>query len=374
MGRIFISPPDISGRERELVTEVFDSNYIAPVGAMLTKFEDDMCKYTGFAHAVALASGTAALHLALRVVGVEEGDEVWTTAMTFIGGVSPITYVGATPVFFDVSSEHWTIDPELLEVELKKASSVGKLPKVIMPTDIYGQSCDLDRILGLCNEYGVILVTDSAEAVGAFYKGRHAGMGAHCAALSFNGNKMMTTSGGGMLISNDKNLIDKARYLSTQARQLVNHYEHTEVGYNYRLSNICAAIGVGQLEQIESKVDKRRAHFDRYVEAFSNYPGVDFMPEPEGYRSTRWLTCLTLDKDMKASWQDIHAECDAADIEVRALWKPMHRQPVFKNSKMIGGAVCEDLFDRGLCLPSGSGMPVSDQRRVIDVIKSVIDR
>ena len=373
MSRIFLSAPDITGRERELVTEVFDSNYIAPAGAMLTKFEEDMCQYTGFSHAVALASGTAALHLALRIVGVSDGDEVWTTSMTFIGGASPITYLGATPVFFDLSADHWTIDPDLLEAELRRADKNGELPKVILPTDLYGQSCDLGRITKLCDQYGVTLVVDSAEAVGAFYNGRHAGSGSHCAILSFNGNKMMTTSGGGMLISNDKEIVDKARYLSTQARQPVIHYEHIDIGYNYRLSNVCAAIGVGQLEQIESKVDKRRAHFERYVQAFSKYSGIDFMPEPEGYRSTRWLTCLTLSKEMKTSRHDIQAACDAAEIEVRPLWKPMHMQPVFKGAKMIGGRVCEDLFNRGLCLPSGSGMPESDQERVIDVIKSVID-
>lgn len=373
MSRIFLSAPDITGRERELVTEVFDSNYIAPTGAMLTKFEEDMCKYTGFAHGVALSSGTAALHLALRIVGVSAGDEVWTTSMTFIGGASPITYLGATPVFFDLSADNWTIDPDLLEVELKRASKEGKLPKAILPTDLYGQSCDLDRITKLCDEYGVMLVIDSAEAVGAFYKGRHAGSGSHCAILSFNGNKMMTTSGGGMLISNDKAIVDKARYLSTQARQPFIHYEHTEIGYNYRLSNVCAAIGVGQLEQIEDKVVKRRAHFDRYVEAFSGTPGIEFMPEPEGYRSTRWLTCLTYSKEMNVTRHDVQAACDAAEIEVRPLWKPMHMQPVFKGAKMIGGAVCEDLFDRGMCLPSGSGMTISEQSRVIDVIKSVIN-
>ena len=373
MSRIFLSAPDITGRERELVTEVFDSNYIAPAGAMLTKFEEDMCKYTGFAHAVALASGTAALHLALRIVGVSEGDEVWTTSMTFIGGASPITFLGATPIFFDLSAEHWTIDPDLLEAELIRAAKEGKLPKAILPTDLYGQSCDLDRITKLCDEYGIVLVVDSAEAVGAFYKGRHAGSGSHCAILSFNGNKMMTTSGGGMLISNDKSIVDQARYLSTQARQPVIHYEHIDIGYNYRLSNVCAAIGVGQLEQIEDKVVKRRAHFDRYVEAFSDIPGIEFMPEPEGYRSTRWLTCMTLSKEMKATRHDVQAACDAAEIEVRPLWKPMHMQPVFKDTKMIGGSVCEDLFERGMCLPSGSGMSVNEQSRVIDVIKSVID-
>lgn len=372
MSKIFLSAPDITGRERQLVTEVFDSNYIAPAGAMLKRFEEDICRYTGFAHGVALSSGTAALHLALHVVGVGPGDEVWTTSMTFIGGASPITYLGATPVFFDLSADHWTIDPILLEAELKHAAKAGRLPKAILPTDLYGQSCDLDRITALCNEYSVKLVIDSAEAVGAFYNNRHAGSGSHCAILSFNGNKMMTTSGGGMLISNDKEIVDKARYLSTQARQPVSHYEHTEIGYNYRLSNVCAAIGVGQLEQIESKVEKRRAHFNGYVQAFADTPGIDFMPEPKGYRSTRWLTCLTLSKEMRITRQDIQAACEAAEIEVRPLWKPMHMQPAFKGTRMIGGSVCEDLFDRGMCLPSGSGMSVSDQDRVIDAIKCVI--
>jgi len=370
--RIFLSAPDITGRERELVSEVFDSNYIAPAGAMLAKFEEDICRYTGFSHAVALASGTAALHLALRAVGVGEGDEVWTTSMTFIGGVSPITYLGATPVFFDISSAHWTIDPDLLATELKRAEKNNRLPKVILPTDLYGQSCDLDRLTTLCDQYGVTLVMDCAESIGAFYKGRHAGNGAHCAILSFNGNKMITTSGGGMLMSDDKTIVDRARYLSTQARQPVLHYEHIEIGYNYRLSNVCAAIGVGQLEQIEEKIEKRRAHFNRYVEAFSDNAGIEFMPEPEEYRSTRWLTCMTLSKDMKTNQHDIKAACDKAEIEVRPLWKPMHMQPVFKGHKMIGGTVCEDLFERGLCLPSGSGMSAQDQSRVINVIRSAI--
>lgn len=373
MSKIFLSPPDITGRERELVTQVFDSNYIAPTGAMLAQFEHDICDYTGFKHAVALSSGTAALHLALQIVGVEKGDDVWTTSMTFIGGASPITYLGANPIFFDISPNHWTIDTELLADELSRAAKIGKLPKVILPTDLYGQSCDIDTIVKLCDKYGITLVVDSAEALGALYKGRHAGTGSHCAILSFNGNKMITTSGGGMLVSNDISNIEKARYLSTQARQPVPHYEHIDIGYNYRLSNVCAAIGVGQLEQIESKVQKRRDIFDRYVTALSRYKGIEFMPEPEGYRSTRWLTCLTISKEMKATPRDIHAACDSQQIEVRPLWKPMHMQPVFQGSKIVGGAVCENLFETGLCLPSGSGMSMKDQDRVIDVIKGVIE-
>ena len=373
MSKIFLSPPDISGRERELVTEVFDSNYIAPVGNMLTKFENDMCTYSGFSHAVALSSGTAALHLALGIAGVDKGDYVWTTSMTFIGGVSPITFLGATPVFFDVSSEHWTIDPNLLELELIKAKKTGTLPKVILPTDLYGQSCDLDSLIDLCDKYGVKLVIDSAESVGAFFHGRHAGSGSYIAILSFNGNKIITTSGGGMLLTNDEKVAERTRYLATQARQPQVHYEHTEIGYNYRLSNVCAAIGVGQLEMIEDKVSKRRAHFDRYVAAFSDIEGVDFMPEPPGYRSSRWLTCLTFSKDLNVTRHHVQAACDASEIEVRPLWKPMHMQPVFKDVKMLGGAVCEDLFDRGMCLPSGSGMSTSEQERVISTIKWALE-
>jgi len=372
MKRIFLSAPDISGRERELVTEAFDSNYVAPAGEMLTRFEADICAYTGVAHAVALSSGTAALHLALKILGIGPGDQVWTTSMTFIGGASPIIYCGAEPVFFDLSPASWTIDCDLLEDALKKAAASGTLPAAIVPTDLYGQSCDMDRLQSLCDEFDVQMVIDSAEALGAFYKGRHAGNGGRAAILSFNGNKMITTSGGGMLISDDKGLIDQARYLSTQARQPTVHYEHTEIGYNYRLSNISAAIGIGQLEQIEDKVAARRAHFERYKNAFADIEGIHFMPEPNGYRSTRWLTCLTLDHGMSATRHDVQAACDAAEIEVRPLWKPMHLQPVFADAPRVGGAVCEDLFDRGLCLPSGSGMPASDQGRVIDAIRQVL--
>jgi len=372
VANIFLSPPDLTGRERELVLAAIDSNYVAPVGQMLDKFEKDICQYTGFSHSVGLSSGTAALHLALRLAGVGSGDEVWTTSMTFIGGVSPITFLGAKPVFFDISSEHWTLDPNLLEEQLIIANKNSRLPKVILPTDLYGQSCDLDAISTLCDKYGVKLITDSAEALGAFYKGQHAGTGSFCAILSFNGNKIITTSGGGMLLSNDSNVIKQAKYLSTQARLDKPYYEHSEIGYNYRLSNISAAIGVGQLEQIESKVDKRRTIFDRYVKHLGSYEGINFMPEPNGYRSTRWLTCLTLDESLGVSWSDVKKTCDLQGIEVRPLWKPMHMQPVFKDQKMIGGEVCEGLFKRGLCLPSGSGMNRQDQIRVIEVIRSTL--
>ncbi|MBL4756922.1 MAG: aminotransferase class I/II-fold pyridoxal phosphate-dependent enzyme [Rhizobiales bacterium] len=371
--KIFLSPPDISGRERVLVDEVFDSNFIAPAGEMLTRFENDMCAYTGIKHAVALSSGTAALHLALRIAGIGPGDEVWTSSMTFIGGASPIIYLGAVPVFFDLSPDSWTIDCDLLEENLKEAAHSGKLPKAIVPTDLYGQSCDLDRLVDLSAQFDVPIIADSAEALGAFFKGRHAGKGTHSAILSFNGNKIITTSGGGMLLSDDPKTIEYARKLSTQAREPVVHYEHTEIGYNYRMSNVCAAIGVGQLEQIEEKITKRRAIFERYVEAFSKFQGVGFMPEPKDRRSSRWLTCLTIDPDMQdARLDNILSVCDAAQIEVRPLWKPMHMQPVFANTRFVGSGFCERLFATGLCLPSGSALSGQDQDRVIDIITGAL--
>lgn len=373
MDRVFLSSPDISGRERALVNAVFDSNYVAPAGEMLCKFESDMCAYTGIGHAVALSSGTAALHLALHILELGPGDEVWTSSMTFMGGVSPIHFVGAVPVFFDLSPESWTFDCDLLEEELAAAKRRNALPKAIVSTDLYGQSCDLDRLLTLGGAYGVPVLTDSAEALGALYKGRHAGKGSMATVLSFNGNKIITSSGGGMLLSDDKVLIDRARYLSTQARQSVIHYEHTEVGFNYRLSNVSAAIGVGQLEMIEDKVARRRAIFERYVEAFGAQGGVGFMPEPAWSRCTRWLTCLTLDPARSGTDRTaVYETCDGAAIEARPLWKPMHMQPAFAGTRFIGPGLCERLFETGLCVPSGSGMSDAEQDRVIATISPLL--
>lgn len=369
MSRIFLSAPDITGRERDLVGEVFDANYVAPAGAMLARFEADMAAYTGIGHAVALASGTAALHLALRLAGIGVGDRVWTSSMTFVGGAAPIRYLGAEPVFFDLDAASWTLDPGLLEEELARAAQAGALPAAIVPTDLYGQACDLDRILEVAGRHGVRVISDSAEALGAFQGGRHAGKGAAMAILSFNGNKLITTSGGGMLLSDDEQLVARARHLATQAREPVTHYEHRELGYNYRLSNVCAAIGVGQLEQVEAKIARRRAIFDRYVDALGR-DGITFMPEPEDRRSTRWLTCLTVPD--AATSARVQAACEAAEIEVRPLWKPMHLQPVFEGTRFIGPGLCEDLFARGLCLPSGSGMSDAEQDRVIEVVAGAL--
>jgi pyridoxal phosphate-dependent aminotransferase EpsN len=370
MPRVFLSAPDISGREKALVDEVFSSNYVAPVGEMLNRFERDMCAYTGIRHAVALSSGTAALHLALRLSGVGQGDDVWTTSMTFVGGVSPITFVGARPVFFDLCPASWTIDLKLIEDRLGQAAKTGTMPKAIVTTDLYGQSCDLDPILKLAEKNGIDVISDSAEALGARYRGRHAGTGAKATILSFNGNKIITTSGGGMLLSDDCRFIDKARFFATQAREPEIHYEHREIGYNYRLSNVSAAIGVGQLEMIEQKVARRRSIYQRYLEAFATIPGVAFMPEPEWSRCTRWLTTMTIDPEMSgANKSRIIEACSEADIEARPLWKPMHLQPVFAGSEFIGTGFCQQLFETGLCLPSGSGMRDDEQERVIEVVR-----
>ncbi|MGE0233018.1 MAG: aminotransferase class I/II-fold pyridoxal phosphate-dependent enzyme [Flavobacteriaceae bacterium] len=373
MTRIFLSPPHMAGRERELVAEAFDSNYVAPAGPMLERFESDMTRYTGIAHAVALSSGTAALHLALRLLDVGPGTRVWLPSMTFIGGVSPVLYQGAEPVFFDVDPGSWTMDAALVEQALEAAAADGTLPAAIVPADLYGQCSDLQRIVAAAARYGIPVVCDSAEALGSRRGGRHSGKGARATVLSFNGNKIITTSGGGMLLSDDAELIAEARYLSQQARRPAIHYEHTEIGYNYRLSNVSAAIGVGQLEQIEEKVARRRQIFERYAEAFVDIPDLGFMPEASGTRCNRWLTCMLFGRERASGIvQHVIARCEAADIETRPLWKPMHLQPVFSGTAFVGRDHAADLFARGLCLPSGSGMSGQEQQRVISVVTAAI--
>ncbi|HYD64537.1 DegT/DnrJ/EryC1/StrS family aminotransferase [Azospirillum sp.] len=368
--RLFLSPPHMAGTELGLIEQAFASNYVAPAGPMLEAFERAFRELTGIPHALAVTSGTAALHLALRELGVGPGDAVWSATLTFIGGVAPITYLGAEPVFLDVAPATWTLDPNRLEAALKIADAGRRLPKAVITTDLYGQSADLDAIRALCAPFGIPVVADAAEALGATYRGRAAGHGAAAAVWSFNGNKIITTSGGGMLASHDAALIERARFLSQQARDPAPHYQHSTVGYNYRMSNIVAAIGVGQLGMLEERVRRRRAIFERYREALGDLPGLSFMPEAPYGRANRWLTVVQIDPGaFGADREAVRLALEVRNIESRPVWKPMHRQPVFAESRRFGGEVADRLFEHGLCLPSGSAMTDADQARVVAVIR-----
>jgi dTDP-4-amino-4,6-dideoxygalactose transaminase len=370
--RLYLSPPHMSGRELDHVHEAFAANQIAPAGPVLQRFEQAFAEYVGIPHTVALASGTAAIHLALRTLEAEAGREVWTSTLTFIGGVGPIHHEQLRPVFFDSDPATWCLDPRLLAAEMAEAADEDRLPAAVIPTDLFGQSADLDAILAVCNPYGVPVIADSAEAVGARYHGHHAGRGAWATAYSFNGNKIITTSGGGLLASEDRSLIERVRYLSTQARQPVAHYEHIDVGYNYRMSSIVAAIGLGQLEVIEDRVAARRRIFEWYRQALDGLPGIAFMPEAAYGTGTRWLTVITVDPaSFGADREAIRLALEAVNIESRPVWKPMHLQPVFAGARRIGGAVAEGIFADGLCLPSGSAMSEADVARVGAIIRSL---
>lgn len=370
--RIFLSPPHMGGEEMRLIQDVFDSNYIAPVGPMLHAFERDFCEKTGFGHAVAVANGTAAMHLAMRLLGIGPGDEVLCSTLTFIGSVSPVVFQGATPVFIDSDRATWNMDPDLLAEELEYCARRGRLPRAVVPTDLYGQCADMDRIKEICEPYDVPVVADAAESLGATYKGRSAGAGARAAIFSFNGNKIITTSGGGMLASEDKAFIERASFLSQQARDPAPHYEHTEIGYNYRMSNVLAAIGRGQLMGLERRVEEKRAVFERHREMLAGLPGIEFMPEAPYGRCNRWLTAVLITPEQfGADREAVRLALEADNIESRPVWKPMHLQPVFRGARVRGGSVSEDLFRRGLCLPSGSQLTESDIARVACVVRSL---
>jgi dTDP-4-amino-4,6-dideoxygalactose transaminase len=361
----------MGGNEQSYVAEAFASNYIAPLGPMVDRFEEEFSKVSGLPYCVALTSGTAALHLALRGYGIGSGDRVYASSLTFIGSVTPILFQNAEPVFIDADANTWNMDIALLEEQLQKDKKRNQLPKAIIPTDLYGQACDVDAMRTLCDTYGVKLIIDAAESVGSTYKNKHAGNGAHAAAFSFNGNKIITTSGGGILASTDKKLIDEARHLSQQAREPAPHYEHTTYGYNYRMSNIVAAIGVGQLEVLTARVKRRREIFTFY-ETHLNIPGIGFMPEAPTGESNRWLTVITVDAEtFGADREAIRHALEKHNIESRPLWKPMHLQPVFKGKEIVGGKVSEALFENGLCLPSGTAMTDATLQKIVDIILSL---
>jgi pyridoxal phosphate-dependent aminotransferase EpsN len=370
--RIFLSPPHLSGREAVLVARAFDSNYIAPVGPMLDEFERDLIREMGVEHCVAVNSGTAALHLALRVAGVGVGDEVWAPTLTFIGGVSPIVFQNARPVFVDCDS-HGIIDLDLVEEELANSSKNGRLPKALVVADLYGMCVDIPRARALCDRYKILLVSDSAEAVGSRLRGRASGNGADFVVLSFNGNKIVTTSGGGALLSDNADWIKKARFLSAQASEPGPYYQHNEIGFNYRLSNISAAIGRGQIANLDERVARKREIHEAYRSGLSGLPGISLLQEPPECVSNRWLTVVFIDPAVAGvTPEDVRLALEAINIESRAVWKPMHLQPVFAAERTIGGAVAERLFAQGLCLPSGTAMKAADLNRVISVMRQCL--
>ena len=359
----------MGGDELPLVQDVFASNWIAPTGPMVTQFEQDLGALTGMAHVAALASGTAALHLALRLSGIGQGDEVWGSTMTFIGGVAPILYVGAVPVFLDIEGDQFLLDVDLLEDELGRAKAANRLPKVVITTDLYGHVIDGKRMRALADQHGFVWISDAAEAVGSCRDGQHAGKGADFAILSFNGNKIITTSGCGALASDRLEWIEQARFLSTQARDPAPHYEHTTYGYNYRLSNVCAAIGVGQLRVLEDRVRARRRINEEYQRLLGSIPGVSFSPEPAGMRANRWLTTVQIVPELAGfTREQARLALEAVNIESRPLWKPMHMQPVFADAPRRRGELAERQFETGLCLPSGSQMTTDDVTKVCEVL------
>ncbi|MCP4675126.1 MAG: aminotransferase class I/II-fold pyridoxal phosphate-dependent enzyme [Deltaproteobacteria bacterium] len=371
MNRVYLSPPHMTGAEIQMIEEAFASNWIAPLGPHVESFEKEICEKLRISNATALSSGTAALHLALIMLGVEKGDEVWCSTLTFAASANAIAYNGATPVFLDSDPNTWNMNPEILREELELAAKRGKSPKAVIVVDIYGQCADYDPILEACDKFEIPVIEDAAEALGATYKGKQAGAFGEMAVLSFNGNKIITTSGGGMLLSKHKKYTERALFLSTQARDEAPHYEHSEIGYNYRMSNILAAIGRGQLQSLDDKVAARRSNHEFYRMALSDYPGIEFMPEASYGKSNRWLTCVTVDpKKAGITRDDIRVHLERENIEARPVWKPMHLQPVFKNCRAIGGSIAEELFARGLCLPSGSELTNLDLNRIADAIRA----
>lgn len=369
---ILLSTPHIGSQELAFVKEAFDTNWIAPVGPHVDAFEQEFCQITGASYAAAVSSGTAALHLALQLVGVGSGDEVFCSTLTFAATANPIIYLGAKPVFIDSDRISWNMNPELLQEALQKRAYFGKLPKAVILVHLYGQSADIEPILQVCDQYNIPLIEDAAEALGATYKGLSPGTFGRVGIYSFNGNKIITTSGGGMLVSDDDKLVMKAKFLATQARDPAPHYQHSEIGYNYRLSNVLAGIGRGQLQVLNQRVAARRRNFEIYQSALGDLPGIEFMPEANFGHSTRWLTALTVAPEaFGADREYIRLQLAKQQIEARPVWKPLHLQPVFSECECIGGEVGEDLFVRGLCLPSGSNLTEEDLERVISVIKAI---
>ena len=348
----------------------FDAGWLAPAGPVPVAFEAAISRATAFPHVVSVASGTAALHTGFRLLGIEPGDEVWTSSLTFIASVAPAVQMGAVPRFLDVSAEHWTMDVEMLRAELSAAARRGRLPRAVVPVDLYGQPADMPAIVAACDAWGVPVLSDSAQSLGATQHGRHAGAGARLVALSFNGNKIITAGGGGALASDDPGLIARARGLVTQSKETAAHYQHETTGFSYGMSSVLAAVGIAQIAALEERVAARRAIHDRYRAGLGDLPGLSFIAEPDWSRSNRWLTVIRLDpRHAPVGREALRQALASHDIESRPVWKPLHLQPAFRDAPQVGGAVAARLFEEGLCLPSGSNLAPLDQARVISVIR-----
>ncbi|MFY0741937.1 aminotransferase class I/II-fold pyridoxal phosphate-dependent enzyme [Solibacillus silvestris] len=375
--RILLSSPHMSGTEQNYIQEAFDTNWIAPLGANVDGFEQELSKYVGVKAASATSSGTASIHLALDLLGVRAGDTVFCSTLTFIASANPILYLGATPVFIDSEETTWNMSPQALERALIDAKDVGQLPKAVIIVNLYGQSARMDELVELCDKFGVPIVEDAAESLGSTYRGKASGSFGKFGVYSFNGNKIITTSGGGMLVSNNEELIDRSRYLATQARDAAKHYQHSVIGYNYRMSNIVAGIGRGQLKVIEERVAQKRAIFERYAEEFISIEGLKMMPELEDTFSNRWLSVMTIDPaKISVTPYELIDALNAENIEARPVWKPLHLQPVFDGSNFYpheeNDIVSERLFATGICLPSDTKMTEEEQQKVIDIVLQTV--
>ncbi|MBP3951518.1 DegT/DnrJ/EryC1/StrS family aminotransferase [Bacillus suaedae] len=373
--KIYLSPPHMTGKEAVYIKGAFDTNWIAPVGPHVDAFEKELADYVGVKGALAVSSGTAAIHLALSLLGVKRGDVVFCSTLTFVASANPILYQGAQPVFIDSEPDTWNMSPQALERALIDSALVGKLPKAVIVVNLYGQSAKMDEILALCHQYNVPMIEDAAESLGSSYKGKPSGTFGDFGIYSFNGNKIITTSGGGMIVSNSQEVLSQARFLATQARDQAEHYQHSQVGYNYRLSNILAGIGRAQLEVIDERVNARREVFNRYHNELSFLPGLSFMPELEQTFSNRWLTAISINEEQfGASSKTLLSAMAEENIEARPVWKPMHLQPLFRECPFYQHSnedISSPLFHTGICLPSGSNLSEEDQLRVINCVKKV---
>lgn len=374
--RIYLSPPHMTGREMTYIQDAFDSNWIAPLGPHVDAFEKEVASYAGVKGALALSSGTAAMHLGLKLLDAGPGDIVFCSSLTFSASANPILYQGATPVFIDADRETWNMSPKALRRAFEEAERNGRLPKAVVVVDLYGQSADYDPVLELCDSYGVPVLEDAAEALGATYKEKKCGTLGKLGVFSYNGNKIITTSGGGMLVSDDLELLAKARFWATQARDPAPHYQHSEIGYNYRMSNLLAAVGRAQLEVIEERIAARRRVFETYQNALGGIPGVSFMPEASFGRTNRWLTVMIVDPQTGVTPADIMKALQEENIESRPVWKPMHLQPVFEEYPYFaheeGSGVSDDLFTNGICLPSGSSLTEDELERILSVVRALL--